>query len=1162
MLRDSKQSVFQTALALAGLLTLFALQNAGAAPMGNVSIPGHVRPIPANANYIGPLADTVRIDLSIALPVRNQAALEALIDRLYNPKDSLFGQYLTPEAFTEGYGPTQADYDAVKNYVQSHGLTITHESSNRLLINVSGTAGAIRSAFNVQLNQFKSASGREFHSIDTEPTVPADIAPTVQAILGLDNSNLPAPQIHHALAANSAHAATLTGPYNTFGPADIVTAYDLPSTLKGSGQVVAVVELYGGYLTSDISGYTSYFSSYFGSGYTPPIINISVDGYDTTTFDSNADETTTDICNVLNIAPQVKHVLAFEGTDNIYDCLTAIATDTTDTGTGRVADIVNISYGGGEDLIGSANMTTENAAFEELAAQGQSVFVSSGDNGAFGDYYYTGQTNRIPLDPASQPFVTAAGGTTLFVDATTGAWIEEDVWNDSYNTGSPSDGISGGGISSYWPIPSYQSTYIPTTNTSGYSKTWRNVPDVALNADQDNSPFAFYFNGSWQLGIGGTSCAAPSWAALTALVNQERNSKLHPDIGFLNPSLYSLASGIKGLSDLHDIVNGNIGIPSVTGYNAVPGYDLTTGWGSFDGAGLISDLAAVGNLTPTTSSLVSSKNPSTFGSAVTFTATIKPSVPNGETVAFFDGQLWIGSGTTNGSVASITTSALLGGIQVITATYPGDLTYAGSVSNSLTQTTKPAATTTAIASWVNPSTFRTLVTFNATVTPSVPDNETVSFYDGVTLLGAGTTFGGSASFSTSALAVGSHNINAKYGGDPNYLPSASSSMKQSVVAAPTMIALSSMPNPSTYGTSLTLTATISPSVADVETVTFFDGARAIGTAQPSGGVATFSTASLAAGNHSITASYPGDTDYLKSTSNKLTQTVLIARPIITLLSSLNASTYGAPIAFVALSNPALPNGGAFIFYDGATSKAPIGTAVASNGVAIFVTSALTAGKHTIWADYVGDPNHAYSWSNGLPLTVVICHPTTALSSSLNPSIFGASVTFNAVVDPTVPNGERVNFYDGAKSKALIGIGKTSGGVATFATSALSAGSHTIWADYVGDANYAYSWSKSLAQTVNVCRPTTSLVSSLNPSKHGAPVSFTATLSVSVPNGETVKFYDGATSKALIGTCKTSGGMATFTTPALASGNHTIWADYVGDANHMYSWSNGLVQTVR
>jgi len=655
-----------------------------------------------------------------------------------------------------------------------------------------------------------------------------------------------------------------------------------------------------------------------------------------------------------------------------------------------------------------------------------------------------------------------------------------------------------------------------------------------------------------------------------------------------------------------------------------------------------------------TTTLVSSLTPSSFGASVTFTATVSPSVPDGETVNFYDGaasKALIGSGTTTGGVATFTTSKLASGNHTIWADYVGDGNYAYSWSAGLPQIISTGTTTLVVTSSLNASTFGASVTLTATLNPSVPNGETVTYLDGTTSIGTAKTSGGKAALATAALAQGGHSITSSYPGDANYQASTSSVLTQTVNLGVTTTKLTSSPTASTYGSSVTFTATISPSVPGGEVVTFYDGSTSIGTGTTAGGKATLTSAALAVGSHSITSSYPGDANFAGSTSAVLTQTVAAFHPITTLTSSLTPSTFGSPVTFTATINTSVPDGETLNFYDGATSKALIGVGTTSGGVATFTTSKLAGGSHTIWANYVGDANYAYSWSNSLVQTIGVATTTLGLTSSLNASTLGASVTFTATLSPAVPNGETVTFLDGSTS---IGIGKTSGGKATLATAALAQGSHGITASYPGDASYQTSTSSTLTQTVNqgvtttkltsspnastygasvtfiasispsvpggetvtfydganiigtgtisggkatlttaalavgshsitasypgdanfgpstsaaltqtvvVCRPTTTLSSSLNPSTSDRSVTFTATISSSVPDGETVNFYDGATSKALIGTGTTSGGVATFATTKLAKGSHTIWADYVGDANYAYSWSSGLAQTV-
>jgi len=561
----------------------------------------------------------------------------------------------------------------------------------------------------------------------------------------------------------------------------------------------------------------------------------------------------------------------------------------------------------------------------------------------------------------------------------------------------------------------------------------------------------------------------------------------------------------------------------------------------------------------TTTKVASSLNPSAYGGPVTFNATVSPSVANGETVTFYVDAVSIGTGTTSGGKATLTTSSLSIGSHSITASYPGDATYLGSASAVLTQTVGVCHPTTTLASSLNPSSFGASVTFAATVSPSVPNGETVNFYDGATskaLIGTGTTTGGVATFSTSSLVGGNHTIWADYVGDANYAYSWSSSLAQTVNKAPTTSTVTASLNPSTYGASVTLTATVSPSVPNGETLTFYDGATSLGTGKTSGSKATLAISTLAIGSHSITASYPGDANYAASTSSALTQTVNQGTTTTTVASSLPSSTYGGSVTFTATVTPGVPGGEIVTFYDGGVA---IGTGATSGGKATLTTASLAVGSHIIKATYPGDATYGASTSSGLTQAVAICHPATTLASSCNPSTYGGAGVFTATVSPSVPDGETVNFYDGATSKTLIGSGTTSGGVATFPVSGLAAGSHTIWANYVGDANHAYSWSSSLTQTVD--KAYSSMFTpycSVNPSTYGVSLTFIATIVPSVANGETVTFYDGG---SLIGTGKTSGGSATLTTAALAVGAHIITTSYPGDANNTSCVSTPWTQTV-
>ena len=559
------------------------------------------------------------------------------------------------------------------------------------------------------------------------------------------------------------------------------------------------------------------------------------------------------------------------------------------------------------------------------------------------------------------------------------------------------------------------------------------------------------------------------------------------------------------------------------------------------------------NKAPTTTSLTSNSNPSTYGNSTTFTATISPAVPNGEAVTFYDGSNTIGTANTLGGVAIFSTNALSVGTHPITATYSGDVNFILS-SNGVSQTVNKAPTTTSLTSNSNPSTYGNSITFTATVSSAVPNGEAVTFYDGSNTIGTANTAGSTATFSTNALAIGTHPITATYAGDATSATSTSNTVSQVVSKDLTSTVLISSLNPSTYGNTILFTATVSPTVPNGETVTFYEGLTSVGTGATSGSSAILLINTLSAGVHSITATYAGDTNFGTSTSNAVSQVVNKAPTTTSLTSSLNPSINGTSITLTATVSPSVPNGKAVRFYDGSNV---IGTGTTSGSAATFSTNALSVGTHSITATYAGDTNFGTSTSNVVLQRVLSKTSTsTSLTSSLNPSTYGASVTFTAMVSPIVPSGETVAFYDGSNT---IGTGTTSGsGIATLTMTSLSAGTHLITASYLGDSRYAGSTSNMVSQTVNTITTTMLLTSSQNPSSYSNSITFTATLSPSAPNGETVTFYDGSNA---IGARTISGSVATFTTNTFAIGTHSITATYAGDANFVGSTSSAVSQVV-
>lgn len=528
-----------------------------------VRLSGHIPDKVVNqAIFMNRLEGSTRVPMSFVLPLRNQKKLTKFLEHLTDPRHPHYRKYLTTEEFIEQFAPTQEDHDEVVAYAESLGLRVDKTHPNRILVSVSGEASTIESAFNLRLHQYLSLENELFHAPDANPQVPSAIASKISGIVGLSNE-AKWQSFHYRKKMSMeelSRAKSFSGPIGGMAPDDIVKAYNLSGvSAKGTNQAIALFQL-ADYNDSDITAYTEHFGL-------PPanVKRVPVSGGTTSGVNS---ETTLDIQLALALAPE-STIYVYEGPatyQGVLDTYNQMATD-------NLAKQVSTSWGIGEDLTIEEHRKTLNAIFQQMAAQGQTMYAAAGDTGAYGDYRTKNSMALIVSDPACQPYVTSVGGTSLKVDPATGEYQEESVWNDGL-----AEGAGGGGVSTIWPIPSWQ-TDVPTA----YSKTYRNVPDVALNAD-GNTGYAIYFNGEWQI-FGGTSCAAPLWAGFTALVNESLTEAGKAPLGFANPVFYEIAKRDSYLTDFHDVTMGDNFF-----YHAGMGYDNATGLGSFNGANLLATL--------------------------------------------------------------------------------------------------------------------------------------------------------------------------------------------------------------------------------------------------------------------------------------------------------------------------------------------------------------------------------------------------------------------------------------------------------------------------------------------------------------------------------------------------------------------------------------------
>jgi len=676
----------------------------------------HVRPAVAGgkAVAVGVLPSTQRLNLAIMLPLRNQSDLSGFLDRLYDPSSPDYHQFLTVAQFTERFGPTEQDYQAVVAFAKANGFTVTDTPANRLLVDINGSVGQIEKAFHVGMKVYlHPTENRTFYSPDREPSL--DLSVPVSHIAGLNNFSIPRPMLKRATAVQQAvHSNAGSGPGGQYLGSDMRAAYYGGTALTGSGQSVGLCE-FDGYNLSDVTG------TFYGHSYSVPINNVLIDGASAGS-DGDDGEQVLDIVQAIAMAPGMSQVRVYiaPGTTAIgvgdVDMFNKMATE-------NITKQISCSWGWNP-----ADYSANDPIFQEFAAQGQNLFVASGDAGA-----YTGSNATDYSYPAESDYVVAVGGTDLTTNGAGGPWQSETAWADS----------SGGPADNGFAIPSWQVGVADTANAA--STTIRNVPDVAAEGNFDNY---LCDQGSCQGGWGGTSFAAPRWAGFLALVNQQVVASGGSTLGFINPAIYAIGKGTSYNSDFHDITSGNNNNGKGQSYNAVVGYDLVTGWGSPNGQNMINALAGSSSpsftLSDSPSSLTVTQGAAGGTSTITvnaingFTGSVSlaaSGLPSGVTAAFnptsttttstltltASSTATLGTATvtitgTSGSLVSTTTLAL-----TVKAPATPNFTISASPAS---LTVKPGGTGTSTITITSQNSFNSATTLTAT---GLPDGVTAAF---------------------------------------------------------------------------------------------------------------------------------------------------------------------------------------------------------------------------------------------------------------------------------------------------------------------------------------------------------------------------------------------------------------------------------------------------
>ncbi len=662
-------------LAMTGLTGALAPSAAMAAAPSASTGPRYV----ALSGSLTPTADHVtggysssRMTVEVALAPRNGAALSKLATALYTKGSSKYHHWLAKGQYDKLFAPTAAQQAGVASYLRASGLAI-QKSSSPFLVRATGSSQRISAAFRTTLSNYKNARGARYFANSAAVNLPSTLAPGVLGVIGLTSTarlhtNLVrAKALSHPAASGGATASCENGypsaqtlfnfvnngtgfsagygdapGCNGLTPSQLNSLYGAPhagARGKGKGVTLAVFEL-SAYQQSDVD---TFAQTFFGSSFMPNLQNVLVDGGplnpvcpagDTCEPASGAfsgdDEVDADIETQLALSPDVSRIQVYEAPNDVagltnLDMYTRIAQDDT-------ADSVSSSWAGCENDVGATLARAENTVFEQMALQGQSMFGSSGDTGAFSCIRGDGSTVVNTLDPASQPWVTGVGGTSFESDNPgtnpTPAYPAnvETVWNVDNLCNASADegnfpgffwcaetGAGGGGNSSFWGRPFYQagpgvnnsfSTKGNGTTQCSFAATGtpcREVPDISANADEF-APYAEFCTANantpgsscgfsagqtppgW-FGIGGTSLSSPLWSAIIA----DRDSFQGHRTGNINPLVYLLYNidphaffhDITGVGPLQAAATNNGVFPTV------PGYDLATGIGTPKMAALI-----------------------------------------------------------------------------------------------------------------------------------------------------------------------------------------------------------------------------------------------------------------------------------------------------------------------------------------------------------------------------------------------------------------------------------------------------------------------------------------------------------------------------------------------------------------------------------------------
>jgi subtilase family serine protease len=986
-----------------------------------VTITHSTHPLATPARDAGAVESSTALErmvLVLAVSSGQEQELRALLDAQHTRGAPEYHHWLSSGEFGRRFGPSQDDLQQVTNWLGQHGFRIDSVARSGRWIQFSGNSGQVETAFQTRMRRFQAA-GRMHLANASDISIPAALAGVVRGVASLhDFFSKPYLTPHYEVHRNAQGQLVPVAPiftipedgtvYHYLAPADYVRIYDLASAYQagasGAAQTIAIVGRSRVALT-DVDVFRQIFN--LPAGEPEMIVSGTDPGF---TGDDDSVEASLDVEWAGAVAPNAQIELAISASTTTTDGVDLASAFIVDN---NLAGAMSVSFGECESNLGAAENQFYNALWQQAAAQGISVFVSAGDNGAAGcddpnDFNDVPAKGGLAVSGlASTPFNTAVGGTefneagndSTFWSSTNGAgfgsangYIPEMVWNESCDpTVATSQCVDGaynlfagsGGASTLYTKPSWQAISIPGVPNDGK----RDLPDVSLSAAGGHDGYLFCFLGSCLTTtdsnnqpvllnaavVGGTSASSPSFAGIQALINQQTGGRQ----GLANYVLYPIAAqetfancnsssrtnpATPTTCVFNDTTAGSNSVPGLTGFAAATGYDQATGLGSVDAGNLVNAwMHQAGGFQ---------------GSLTTLAANGSTSVQHGQPVSFtVDVKAIAGNATPTGSVSLLTSLAgtggagstatvgagalangtftgsfsnLPGGQYNLTAHYPGDGTFGASDSGAVAvNITRENSATTLAAYFIDPDSGMLVPASTAMYgdTLEIQSNVasasgqgfatgTVTLTDGTTQLtvlplnSEGQTGIISSGFGAPiTLAVGTHTIQAAYSGDNSLNPSsAASPLTLTITKATPLVFLNTNQYTVYVGQPVILLAELLPagSMFPTGTIQFLDGTTPLGNpvavASPTPGAlpqAVLQISTLAAGMHTISASYSGDTTYNSTTSPTFTIEVttpmqmsamstsatIAAGQTATYNLTLSANNFSGQVAFTCMGAP-------------------------------------------------------------------------------------------------------------------------------------------------------------------------------------------------------------------------------------------------------------------